>query len=101
MGLGQLRGPSCETAALLGCSNQKAIVALGGLELCDGGHWLVVMKKGQRPGLGEGLDTLPFQVSAAMLNQYLPIKKRDLISQCCGVLSVNVCLQQLSASSLL
>jgi hypothetical protein len=36
-----------------------AIVALGGLEVCDGGHWLVVMKKGQRPGPSEGLDTAP------------------------------------------
>jgi hypothetical protein len=45
-----------------------AIVALGGLEVCDGAHWLIVMKKGQTPGLGEGLGTLPLQVSAAVVN---------------------------------
>jgi hypothetical protein len=36
-----------------------AIVALGGLEICDGGHWLIVMKKGQRHGLSESLEMLP------------------------------------------
>ena len=29
-----------------------AIVALGGLEVCDGAHWLIVTKKGRRAGLG-------------------------------------------------
>jgi hypothetical protein len=29
-----------------------AIVASGGLEVCDGAHWLIVMKKGRRAGLG-------------------------------------------------
>jgi len=91
MGLGQLRGPSWETGAPLNCPNQMAIVALRGLEVCDGGHWLVVMKKGQRHGPSEGLDMLPLQVSATVLNQCLPVRERNLISQCCGVLSVIAC----------
>jgi hypothetical protein len=45
MGLGQLRGPSWETWTPLDCPIQMTIVALGGLEVCDGGHWLIVMKK--------------------------------------------------------
>jgi len=44
MGLGQLRGPSWETGTPLNCPNQEFIVAAGGLEVSDGGHWLVVMK---------------------------------------------------------
>ena len=48
MGLGQLRGPFWRTVAPLDCPNQMAIVALGGLEVCDGAHWLIVMKKGRR-----------------------------------------------------
>ena len=39
-----------ETGAPLNCPNQMVIVALGGLEVCDGGHRLAVMKKDQRPG---------------------------------------------------
>src|SRR5271157_6333419 len=46
MGLGQLRGPFWETDKPQSCPNQKTIVASGGLEVCDGGHSLVVMKKG-------------------------------------------------------
>ena len=38
-----------------------AIVALGGLEVCDGGHWLLVMKKVEGPRPSEGSDTLPLQ----------------------------------------
>ena len=46
MDLGQLRGPSWLTGAPQHCPNQKGIVTLGGLGVCDGGHSLVVMKKG-------------------------------------------------------
>jgi len=49
MGLGQFRGPSWETWTPLDCPSQMAIVALGGLEVCDGAHWLVVMKKVKGP----------------------------------------------------
>jgi len=65
MGLGQLRGPSWETGTPLNCNNQMAIVALGGLEVCDGAHWVIVMKKDQRPSLCERLGTLSHRVSAA------------------------------------
>jgi hypothetical protein len=34
-----------------GCPNQMGILALGGLEVCDGGHWLGVMKKGSSVGI--------------------------------------------------
>jgi len=63
----------------LHCPNQMAIVALGGLEVCDGGHRLVVMKKGRRPGLSEGLDMPSLQAPAAVVNQYPPVKKRNRI----------------------
>jgi hypothetical protein len=56
MGLGQLRGPSWETGTPLNGPNQMTIVALGGLEVCDGAHWPVVMKKVEGPvrrGLGQ------------------------------------------------
>jgi len=45
MGLGQLRGPSWEAGTLLHCTTQKSIFALGGLDVCDGAHGLIVMKK--------------------------------------------------------
>lgn len=45
MGLGQLRGPSWKTGAPPDSPNSMAIVALVGLDVCDGGHWPVVMKK--------------------------------------------------------
>ena len=45
MGLGSFEGASWLTVAPLDCPNQMAIVALGGLEVCDGGHWVVVMKE--------------------------------------------------------
>jgi hypothetical protein len=54
MALGQLRGPSRKTGAPPNCPNQMAIVALGGLEVCDGGHWLVVMKKSRGPSVRGG-----------------------------------------------
>jgi hypothetical protein len=47
-----------------------AIVALGGLEVCDGAHWLIVMKKGQPPGLGEGWGTL--------LVQFQPLRSTNI-----------------------
>jgi hypothetical protein len=44
MGLGSFEGRLGRRARL--CRpNQRAIVALGGLEVCDGGHWVVVMKE--------------------------------------------------------
>jgi len=79
MDLGQLRGPSWETGTPLNCPNQTAIVALGGLEVCDGGHRSFVMKKGRRPGLSEGLDMLSLQAPAAVVNQYPPVKKQNRI----------------------
>jgi len=36
MGLGQLRGPSWLTGGPLHCPNQISMIALGGLEVCDG-----------------------------------------------------------------
>jgi len=54
MGLGQLRGPSRLTGTPQHCPNQESIIASGGLGVCDGGHSLVVMKKGT-PEEGCGL----------------------------------------------
>src|SRR5450759_332120 len=48
MGLGQLRGPSCSTDTPRNCPNQSIRIAPGGLEVCDGGHRLGVMKKVKR-----------------------------------------------------
>ena len=46
MGLGQLRRAVLGDGHTSGCTNQMAILALGGLEVCDDGHRLDVMKKG-------------------------------------------------------
>jgi len=61
MGLGQLRGPSSETGTPLSCPIQIVIIALGGFDVCDGGHWLVVVKEVEGPRPSEGSDTLPLQ----------------------------------------
>src|SRR5271157_5704199 len=45
MGLGQLRGPSWEAGTLLHCTTQKSLFALGGMNVCDSAHGLIVMKK--------------------------------------------------------
>jgi len=45
MGLGQLRGPSSETGIPRACNRSIPIFALSGWEVCDGAHWLDVMKK--------------------------------------------------------
>src|ERR1700676_4646088 len=46
---GQLRGPSSETGTPRACYRSGSIIAPVGLEICDGGDWLGVMKKSQRP----------------------------------------------------
>jgi len=57
MALGQLRGSSSSTDKPLNCPNSGNIIALSGLGVCDGAHWLFVMKKSRRPGA-----TVEFQV---------------------------------------
>jgi len=55
----QLRGPSSGTGTPRACYKSGSIIAPVGLEVCDGGDWLGVMKKSQRPALAEpGRGTL-------------------------------------------
>ena len=48
MGLGQLRGPSWEIGTRLAAPIRFAIIAHGGLDVCDGEHRWFVMKKTRR-----------------------------------------------------
>jgi hypothetical protein len=48
MGLGQLRGSSWWTGTPRNYPNQISIIPHGGLEVCDGGHGWLVMKKVRR-----------------------------------------------------
>jgi hypothetical protein len=57
MGLGQLRGPSWLTGTPLHCPQLVAIIAQGGLEVCDAAHRWFVMKKGQVSGCKNGNAT--------------------------------------------
>ena len=52
-------GASWLTVAPLDCPNQMTIVALGGLEVCEGGHWLIVMKKESKVPPKRSLDGPP------------------------------------------
>src|SRR5260370_24057859 len=45
MALGQLRGPSWLAGRDPGYPNPVSIFAHAALDVCDGGHWLFVMKK--------------------------------------------------------
>ncbi len=44
-GLGQLREPSSKSGTPRACHRSGNIIAPVGLEVCDGAHWLDVMKK--------------------------------------------------------
>jgi len=51
-----------------------AIVALGGLEGCDGAHWMIVMKK-LRSRPERTLGRAASEISASALSQQSPIRK--------------------------
>ena len=64
MGLGQLRGSVLVERHTSGCPNQIFIIANNRMEVCDGAHWLFVMKKARdrsrrHSGAHQPLDPVP------------------------------------------
>jgi hypothetical protein len=62
-GLGQLRGWPWRTGAPQNCPNQGDIVAFGRIDVCDGGHRMIVMNK---PGGSLQLSKQNLKIEAAM-----------------------------------
>src|SRR5208282_3505277 len=59
MGLGRLRGPSLETGTPRACHRSRNIIAPGGWDVCDGAHWLIVMKKVKRAATSRSVNGPP------------------------------------------